>query len=618
MKRTIFLIAVVLGAMILASPAKAGDQEHKFFRNDFDKTHCWPSLTSNMRAAPALTMTTPGQVAAGKSPGITLLGENVSPMDFDPQLAVSPKYLLVLEAHSYVFYDRATNAPLTADGCVPINAEFTDLFAPLLLPTDPVTNAKNDADISYHLEFGRQPTFPCDPVHWKDPPSGNPPSGCIQGNYDARAYYDANAGHFWILAAARNHVWRCPNSNPCSDEARRYVFVAVSKDQDPRNGFWEYVLVRDYADWPLFSVRNDRLLIAHKDGKRLFVFDAKKLAEGTSIDPFLGQYLDDKFSEVNEISPITQYSDADGLSLVLGKSGKDLTLFVFKDPTKPLVKSSLTLKTTPSWHMQPVYRNGKFYFTDAFQEDPCDEDCPRYFVDVHRVTATLASSPLSATLTQDESFVLQPSDANLRMSGVMVESNGAVIAWYQYFPTDGSPQQARYQVLYANESNFRDGAILRSSDTAAPNPEKFISDQQLGGAVEPSGKVAFWITHLYRDSNGTKLQTVGKVEPGCGTLALCGSTCADLSTDHSNCGKCDHSCDAKQQCSNKVCKSPPCGGANLMSDPKNCGACKHVCPEGKCVSGECCELCHCQDGHTASVCQESTACYHICLGHEPH
>jgi hypothetical protein len=185
-------------------------------------------------------------------------------------------------------------------------------------------------------------------------------------------------------------------------------------------------------------------------------------------------------------------------------------------------------------------------------------------------------------------FALESSDANLRMSGVMVESNGSVIAWYQHFPNDGSPQQARYQVLYANESKFRDSAVLRASESAAPDPEKFISDKQIGGAVEPAGKVAFWITHLYRDSSGTKQQTIGKIEPGCGTLALCGSTCANLSTDHANCGQCGHSCDAQQQCSNKVCQTPPCVGVNLNNDPKNCGACKHVCPEGTCVSGECC------------------------------
>jgi hypothetical protein len=52
--------------------------------------------------------------------------------------------------------------------------------------------------------------------------------------------------------------------------------------------------------------------------------------------------------------------------------------------------------------MQPVYRNGKFYFTDAIK-DPCDgPECPRYHIDVHRVTAALSSSPLSATLTNDE------------------------------------------------------------------------------------------------------------------------------------------------------------------------------------------------------------------------
>src|SRR5262249_21347396 len=122
----------------------------------------------------------------------------------------------------------------------------------------------------------------------------------------------------------------------CGDDARRFTFVAVSKAEDPRKGFWEYVLVSDNADWPLFSVRNGRLLIANNGGKRVYVFDAKKLIDGVASHSWLATYSDRDFPESTVITPVTQYSDADGLSLILGRGDNQLTVYAFKDPGKPL------------------------------------------------------------------------------------------------------------------------------------------------------------------------------------------------------------------------------------------------------------------------------------------
>ncbi|HZT59647.1 MAG TPA: hypothetical protein VFA21_13645 [Pyrinomonadaceae bacterium] len=508
--------ALFLAALACATPARAADHTHKFLHNDYDKSHCW-TVSGNGLTAPAMTLKNAGPVGPNMSPGLSIFGDGITAAEAnynytDPQLAVSPKYVLVLEAHRYVFYDRANNQPLAAEGCVPLNGSFSDLFAPLLLPTDPATNANNKGDINYQLEFGTNPKFPCDPKNFLDPPAPAPPSGCIQGNYDARAYFDYDTRRFWIIAAARNHLGPCPTSGPppsgpCGDEARRYVFVAVSKDEDPRKGFWEYTLVRDYADWPLFSVRNQRLIIGHNGGKRIYVFDSKKLLSGTTTDPFLGQYLDASFPESDTITTVTQYSDADGLSLLLGRSGSKLTVYAFKDPTKPLVKKTQTLTVAPSWAMQPVYRFEKFYFTD----DACDgTGCPRHRVDVHVVTASLKGSPVTVGAFTDKDYPLKHSNASLRMPGVIIEENGSAIVWYLQFPSDGTAQQARYQVLYPNESGFRASAVLRASDKAAD--ETFIGDKDIGGAAEP-GKLGFWITHIYSDSGGKKLQTVGEINP---------------------------------------------------------------------------------------------------------
>lgn len=493
--------AMLLAALCCPSAARAADQTHMFLRNDFDPSHCWEAGDA-ARTAPAMAAQNPGSPAAGKSPGVSLLGQGITGMKDDPQLAVSPKYVLVLEAHKYVFYDRATNKPLAQQGCVPVNAQFSGLFAPLLLPFD--KGAKNKGDVNYQLELGSHPKYPCDPVHYFDPEAGDP-SGCIQGNYDARAYFDFDTRRFWIVAAARNHIWKCPTDlGACGDEARRYVFVAVSKDEDPRKGFWEYVLVRDYADWPLFSVRNGRLLVGHNNARRLYVFDANKLASGSASDPFLGQYGDADFPESDKITPVTQYSDADGLSLVLGRKGAKLTVYAFKNPLVQPVRKTVTLGHAPGWAMQPVYRLGKFYFT----KEVCGGT--RCVVDVHRVTAGLSGSPEKVSSVSDEYFALADKKADYRMPGVLVEENGAVLVWYLRFTAD-KPQDARYQVLYAKEGSFREAAVLRASEKGSK--ESFlVGDLQLGGAAEP-GKLGFWITHVYTDADGNKLQAVGRIDP---------------------------------------------------------------------------------------------------------
>ena len=512
-RRTFIFLLCAFALFACPAMTNAQDHTHKFLRNDFTNSHCW-AVTSSTRSAPAMVIKNPGTIAAGKSPGLSLRGDGIDQMGADPQLAVSPHYVLVLEAHRYVFYDRSTNNALASNGCVPLNGTFSDLFAPLLLPIDPKTNANNASDVNYQLGFPANPKFPCDPNNFLDQPAPAAPSGCIQGNYDARAYYDFDTNRFWIIAAARNHLGPCDPvtpKEPCGDQAQRYVFVAVSKGEDPRQGFWEYVLVRDYADWPSFSVRNKRLLIGHNGGKRVYVFDSNKLISGTTTDPFLGQYLDDSFADADTVTPVTQYSDADGLSLLLGAKGNNLTVYAFKDPKKPLVKKTKALTAPTGWRMQPVYRFSNFYFTDEFP----DPNSPRSHLDVHRVTVALNGSPVTVGTITDKLFSLTRNDASLRMPGVIIEENGAVIVWYLHFPTDGSPQQVRYKVWYSGESDFRDSAVARFSGSVASSADSFVGDRDIGGAADP-GQLGFWITHLYADSTGNKFQTVGRIKQGCG------------------------------------------------------------------------------------------------------
>ena len=52
------------------------------------------------------------------------------------------------------------------------------------------------------------------------------------------------------------------NSGP---EARRYIAIAVSRSEDPRDGFNEYITTTsNYADWPLAAVGENGIVAGHR------------------------------------------------------------------------------------------------------------------------------------------------------------------------------------------------------------------------------------------------------------------------------------------------------------------------------------------------------------------
>jgi hypothetical protein len=619
MRRT-FAAALALGLIAIGSRAEAANCEegkHCFLHNRYTNTHCWADVRSGSPTSSTITNVTPTPAGAAGSPGPSRVMENLSFFQ-DPQVISSPKYLLVFGSSTYTFYDRATGQPLAATGCVPLNGDFDDLFAPLFVAKD-ATGAANAANIN--LEAPENP-HDCD-INSID----GCPGSCVNEVYDARAYFErdgSGSGRWWIEAQGRNQMWvdttggRCPANGIRPKASRRYLFVAVSRTENPNDGFHEYVLARDYADFPLMSVNNGRLLLAHWDSKKVFVFDSDKLAAGTNTDPFLGQYGDADFTASGRITPVTQYSGDSGASFILGESGNDLHVYAFIDPTKSPAHDSVTLDQHPDWYMQPVLRHGKFYLAFSNEADAATE---RRAVDVFRVPVTVTKSPLKVDVTKGKSHRFSNADSTLERPGIEVETNDAVLVWFMRIGLTGdNPKpQTRYHVHYPSdgELNFRDGFTLRAGDGAVTGDLQSYADIDLPGGNSDPDAVAFWITHAYSSATGGKRQVVAQIKPGCGTQELCGTECADLSTDHDHCGSCDSACRPNQECQGGKCQSTAtCAGANLMTDPKNCGGCGRACHLGECVGGRCCEQCVCSDGFAAGVCTTAAGCEHICRAHE--
>jgi hypothetical protein len=78
--------------------------------------------------------------------------------------------------------------------------------------------------------------------------------------YDTRVSYDTYAHRFVIIAAVRG----ADIDGSTDDVARRYVAIAVSRSEDPRDGFEQWITTEsNYSDWPRLGVGDGVLVVAH-------------------------------------------------------------------------------------------------------------------------------------------------------------------------------------------------------------------------------------------------------------------------------------------------------------------------------------------------------------------
>src|SRR6185295_15016957 len=172
-------------------------------------------------------------------------------------------------------------------------------------------------------------------------------------------------------------------------------------------------------------------------------------------------------------------------------------------------------------------------------------------------------SPIKSDVSKGQTHRLSRSDSTLERPGIEVETNDAVLVWYERIGLTGDnpAPQTRYNVHYPSDGglDFRDATTLHTGSGAATSSDlQDYADIDLPGGNSDPDAVAFWVSHVYSDATGKKTQVVAQIKPGCGTETLCGTECADLKTDHDNCGSCDHECGKNSQCDNGTCKSTNC------------------------------------------------------------
>jgi hypothetical protein len=348
------------------------------------------------------------------------------PLGNDPQLAVGKQYLIGIEAHTIVFYDKKTGKPLSSTASqLPSRMPSKDFFALFLNPT--VNGKRNPDDVNRKIANDTASgQLHCDPDNTKDQQPG-----CVREAYDTRVLFDRDRGKFWIVSALRNDTqtddgncdpkkWVCvPEDSPLK---QRFIAVAVSRTGDPRDGFCEFLTaLRRPGDWPRMAVHGRFLVLGSNGHTDITLLDADKLAKLDAnkrcavVDNRvgLGSYTGSDFGDPDHMYPVIQHDkrnesnpnakpfipvahaggagSSDVPTFLIATAGSRLTVFAFAPSAidqpqqvaiiRPaLSSSSIDLgDDAPSVRSPPVYRNGKIFLTGDECVDGSGSGC------LHRV-----------------------------------------------------------------------------------------------------------------------------------------------------------------------------------------------------------------------------------------
>lgn len=206
-------------------------------------------------------------------------------------------------------------------------------------------------------------------------------------------------------ALERKNVCLLSNDKYC-DLVRRYAAFAVSKTEDPRDGFHQYMITENNTrDWPWMAVNGDAFVVSHKgDGSKTgpvaTVFSVRALAKGERHPPYF-RYYSKNVNDINSVMPPQHQQNAAGLTFLLGNNkGLRLDIFAFPQVNDPwtapsLLKTFVNFSTEKPSVMGAVYRQSKMYLVDPYKVEGEEGEPERYSVRVVRVPVENWAHPIS-------------------------------------------------------------------------------------------------------------------------------------------------------------------------------------------------------------------------------
>jgi hypothetical protein len=464
----------------------------------------------------------------------------------DPMLAVGDQYVITSDTGSLAFYDKQGN-PLPTKNGIPGHLSSSTFFNGFTADKNP-DGSLNQRSINRYLGYPK----PCDSPDYPQTDSGR--RFCIVTIYDTRVLFDPTSKRFFVIANSRAPLWAGEKyktdpdymtcgvytnsngvnvgSNDYCDLARRYVFFAVSRTEDPRDGFYQYALTENnYRDWPWMGVNGDAFVVGSHGaestvGPVATVISVKAIKDGKQHPPYFRYYTKD-VNGITRVMPPSHYEPnvGVGLTFLLGNDGDQLKIFGFPPTADPwtapkLLTASINISDgVPS--LAGVYRKNKLYLAGTLKVETAG-DLTRYSVRVIRIPLAKMGQSLVASKDTSKGYLDRYFGRNAvddapgdRLSyekiAIAVNKNGDMILGFRRNPFQSANPlfpEARYSVWYANETKQRRSNLLRKGD--APSTEKI---DYTTAVVDPTDDRTFWVALPYAGSGGTYKTVVAKIVP---------------------------------------------------------------------------------------------------------
>ena len=431
----------------------------------------------------------------------------------DPMVAVGKQYVVVSEDHRIEFIAKSgANAgkQLSSKAGEPTCLSSTSFFAGFTSPkaADGSVNRSN-IDLYQRFPANSGANLQCDPN------DASLPGPCIDEFYDTRVAYDPYRGRFIVLAAARGNKNSLSLTNTAqqNETARRYTAIAVSRSEDPRDGFDQWMTTESaYTDWPRMATA-DGILIAANNGCKdsdenpicsnspfasvpLSARSRRPMAVVFNLDDMIAKAAMPRNFRIDPyqvggggtIYPVIHHGDAKGWTYMVQPQSGALALWRFPKiaadwKTPPTLSSTNTnIDGGMNGFREGVtFQNGALYFSaaDLAAARKPNVAPARYRARGMRIDVTstksnfsLAQCPGSGCL--DFSFGIRDGDDgekdtfSYEMPSLAVTGKGDMVVVHGRAPVSKASigQEARYRVYYHDQRGLQDGAVLHTGSPA--------------------------------------------------------------------------------------------------------------------------------------------------------
>jgi hypothetical protein len=477
----------------------------------------------------------------------------------DSSLAVGEKYALVSDVSNFALYRKGLLGGWLKVDLTTVSSELgwlsSELGDPVLAPAVNAGDGRINGAAKLFRAFWKDPgpknynsgfvvkkapasalaVLPCDPAkpmyNVVNPPAGVttkynwPDSSCISDFYDNRVRYDRFRKRFWITSAGRNSLWggSCVSAgaNAAFDDKTckaidtmeyRPQFVAVSKTDNPLDGFWTYQAADEDADMPVFEVTKDFAIFGHNNSAKVWVYDADDMANGNPVHPInsplpaqvlpAGGELPSQIGvaagvyniRVPKMRVPKQGHPMSGMSLVLVQASQGSKEITIQGLTRD---SSKKLKVIPGATFSDgdqidifadqVYQGDYLYIAN----DTVADGGFWSSIIVRRIPVHLAKDGKSLVVEKNLAQKWRLGGVGLSYNypeADVTDEGNLVVGWRATGNVIGA--HARYAVLYRGEERFRDTAILRPSTANGD----FKKTDFARADLDPDGH-SVWLVH---------------------------------------------------------------------------------------------------------------------------